>query len=135
MACLGSPTRTRGGVTVEGQTQNVPLQRIGVLELVDQHNLELFAHPTTRDGNRIRIRQYTVQQRQQIVEVANSFGPLTSFDLEASSSREEDALTGCGLLLAVGFENCLTIADGASGDGQRVLRGETVETSPSGCSG
>ena len=58
MACFGSPTSTTvaGSATVEeGRAEDVPLDGVGVLELVDEHHPEALAQAAD-DGRAVGSR-------------------------------------------------------------------------------
>ncbi len=79
-------------MTVKCQPQDIPLQRIGVLEFVDQGNPVAIADATTGAWPMFRIGEHIVQQHQQIVEIAQSGEAFAPLGFRAHRSGERDPL-------------------------------------------
>ncbi len=113
------------GVAVEGGAQDLPLHRVGVLELVDQHDGEALPQPRARRRPAHRVAQHRAEQREQVVEVAHGGGALAPVQLGLGRPRQPDALAGRGGRVGVGrLEPRGPVPDGGPRDLARVLRGD-----------
>ncbi len=112
----------QGPVTVEGQPQDVPLQRVGVLELVDQGHPVAVADPLPGAFAVLGIGEHGVQQDQQVVEVAQPCQPGAAFGLGAHRRAEGHPRTAGPVV--VGREGGVAVVHGGQGQGVRVAQGE-----------
>jgi len=104
-------------VAVEGQAQHLPLHRVGVLELVDQHHREPGLQAPARGGSAQGVGQDVAQQDQQVVEVTDPDRPLAPLELLAGGDGDPEALTGSGGAVGVrGLEPGRPVADGGAHD-------------------
>ena len=105
-----SDQHERGGA-VEGETQDVPLHRVGVLELVDEHHPVAAAQPRLgcRTGRGVRERH--LESGQQVVVPQDAAHPLAPIDLVAHGPREPEPDGGQAFVGTVRFGNqsCLTV--------------------------
>ena len=77
---------------VESQSQDVPLQGIGVLEFVDQRHSVPLPDPGAGAWPVVRVGQHIVQQHEQIVEITQSRTAFAAFGFGAHGAREGDTL-------------------------------------------
>ena len=73
MACFGSPISTSVAWPVEGAPQDVPLHRVGVLELVDQHHPVAVAQPLAAAAA-LRVGQRVGEPGQHVVVAVAAAG-------------------------------------------------------------
>ena len=103
MACLGSPMRTRVAsepvlVGPEGPAHDLPLDGVGVLELVDQGHPVALPQAPAGGGARLAVGQGVAQAGEQVV-VGEEGGPaFAGVDLGPDPLRQADpeALVGVG---------------------------------------
>jgi len=85
------------GRAVERRPQDLPLHRVGVLELVDQHHPVALADPRPRRVPARRMDQRVAQPGEQVVVVEQPAGPLAGVHLAAYGARQPVALVGGGI--------------------------------------
>ena len=85
MACFGSPISTRGTCPAK-RAQDRPLQRVRVLELVDEHHPVAGAH--RRPAPRPCVGQGVREPGEQVVVAVQAPLPLASIDLGADGDGE-----------------------------------------------
>ena len=111
------------GVAGERAVEHLPLHRVGVLELVDQHDLPALPHPL-----RPRRRRGPAARRQlaeQVVVGQDPEPPLAPVELRADRAREADpAADRCGAVLVGRLEPGLRVVDRVARDGQRLAVAE-----------
>ena len=97
---------------VEGLPQDLPLLGVGVLEFVDQHDAEPVAHPAARSLAVLGVEQNAVQQRQLVVEVAQSHAPFAGSSTSRRTSRAKATRSPArGALCTLGGQVGLRIED------------------------
>jgi hypothetical protein len=114
----------QGAVAVERALQDLPLNRVGVLELVDQHDPVAAAHPCAGVLAGLGVGQGVAQVHEEVVVVHDAHGPLAQRDGLARTRGEavaHDRLRVGGLVGPGGLEACRRVADRLVGD----LRGGT----------
>ncbi len=103
---------------VEREPQHLPLHRVGVLELVDQHGAVAAAQACGGSGSGDRIGQRVAQPREQVLEADDAPGALATVDLGTHRVGEPHpncrrALIGC---VEFGHEDGLTVGNSGAGE-------------------
>ena len=102
----------------EGQPQDVPLHRVGVLELVDEYDGVTVADPLPSRLAVPLVLQGVAELVQQVVVVEELAVALAPLDLEPGGAGEADAVAGLARGVGVGRdEQRLPVVDGVAGDG------------------
>ena len=96
--------------SVKCPSENLPLQRIRVLELVHENHPEACADTGACGIAASRIDEHSVQQCQQIVEVSDAPRLLSCAHLGARFRGENDPVSSLGVLVGFGDESRLPIA-------------------------
>ena len=112
-----------GGEAGEGPVEHSPLNGVGVLELVDEHDLPALAHPGAGWGV-VRL-QCVGELAEQVVVGQDSQPPLALLHLGADGPSEGDSTPGrCRRVLGRRLQSRLRVADGLAGDGHRLTARE-----------
>ena len=121
---LGVADQHHRGVAAEGPVEHLPLHRVGVLELVDQHDLPPLPHPLGRRRRR-RAGQRVGELAEQVVVGEHAEPSLAAVHLRAHGVRERHPAAGrARAVLGLGLEVRLRVVDDATGDLQRLVVGE-----------
>ncbi len=122
---LGVADEHHGPLAVEGALEDLPLHRVGVLELVDHHHGVPAADPGPRRRPGRRVDQRVAQVHQQVVVVHQPAAALAELDLGAGRVGEPAPHVGLGARLGVPrLEACEPVADGVPAE---LDRGRQVE--------
>jgi hypothetical protein len=106
------------GVTGEGAVEDVPLDRVGVLELIDQHDAPALAHPVA--GRRVVVAEGGGEAAEQVVVREDAEPLLATLELEPHVLGEPDPVRLDGTGLGVDrSEMGLRVTDGLPPDGER----------------
>ncbi len=81
----------RPGLAGERAPHDLPLDRVGVLELVHQHHAEALAQPLAGPAAARRVGERVAQPADQVVVGHQGAGPLAPLDLVAHGDREPPA--------------------------------------------
>ena len=122
MACFGSPMSTSVVAPGERPAQDLPLHRVGVLELVDEHHRSTAPAGGRRPaGPRSGSLQHAREQPEQVVVVAHARPALAPLELVDRGPGQPHALPGGGGRVGVrGLEPGLPVADRRARDHARV---------------
>ncbi len=120
---LGVADQHHRGVAGEGPVEHVPLHRVGVLELVDEHDLPARPHPL--GGGAVRLVEGVGELGEQVVVGEDPESALAPVELLADRAREADLAPRDRRAVLVGrLEPGLGVADRRPGDRHRLLMGE-----------
>ena len=106
----------------EGAVEDRPLDRVGVLELVDEHDLPAAAHPVA--GGAVGVLERGRELAEQVVVGEDAEPPLAACDLVSDGAREPHPPGGHARRLVGGLEPRLRVAHRAARDGERLAVGE-----------
>ncbi len=107
---------------MEGRLQDLPLHRVGVLELVDQHHREAVPQPRARGRPVRRVAEHVAQQGEQVVVVAQPLRPLARVELDHAGAGQAHELVGQAARLGVGrFQPRVPVTVGGRDDLVRPL--------------
>ena len=105
-------------MSAEGQVEHLPLHRVGVLELVDEHDLPPAAHAI--GGGRPLAPERVAQLAEQVVVGEDAEPSLAAVHLRAHGAGERDPPPGHRrAVLSRGLQPGLRVVDDPAGDGQR----------------
>ena len=90
----------QGGAAGEGAVDDLPLDRVGVLELVDHHNRPAGVHP--EPGRGVGLVERVGQPGQQIVVAEDAAPPLARLQLPDHVADEPKAHGGPGIRIGLG---------------------------------
>ncbi len=120
---LGVADQHHPGVTAEGTVEHLPLHRVGVLELVDQHHLPPLPHP--RPGGGVLLLERLGELAEQVVVGQDPEPPLAPFELGPDGLGEgHPTPVGRAGLGAGRLEPGLRVADRGARDRERLGVGE-----------
>ena len=124
---LGVADQHHRRVPGEGPVEHLPLHRVGVLELVDQHDAPPLPHPL--GGGTVGVGEGVGELGEQVVVGQDPEPALAPVELVADGAGEADPATdGRRPVLVGGLERGLRVTDRGAGDGERlgVAEGRTV---------
>ena len=107
------------GLLVERRPQDVPLDGVGVLELVDQHHREPRPQPRAGGGAELRMAQRAVQAQQHVVEREQPAPALAPLDLGAHGLGEPRPRARRVGGVAPGLDARAGVVDHGLADGER----------------
>ena len=113
---LGVADQHHRRVPGERPVEHLPLHRVGVLELVDQHDLPALPHP--RAGRGVRVVERVGELAEQVVVAEHAEPPLAPVHLGAHRAGEARPARAAGvgrLGGACGLERGLRVADRGRG--------------------
>ncbi len=111
------------GVAGERAVEHLPLDRVGVLELVDEHDLPPAAHPLA--GGAVGLLEGVGELAEEVVVGQDPEPALAALDLLADLQREADPPSDRrGAVLVGGLEPGLRVVDGVARDRHRLVVGE-----------
>ena len=106
-------------VAGEGAVEDLPLHRVGVLELVDEHHPPALPHPAA--GRRRLVGQRVGELAQQVVVAEDAEPSLAPVELGPHRSRERHPPPGGGVPgRRRGLQPGLRVTGGGRGDGARL---------------
>jgi hypothetical protein len=110
------------GVPGEGTVEHLPLHRVGVLELVDEHDRPPVAHAGT--GRRRRVLERVGELAEEVVVREDAEPTLAPLHLLAHGRSERDPTLHRVRAGTLGLQRRLRVADGGARDRERVGPGE-----------
>lgn len=131
---LGVTDEHEGAVPAEGPVEDLPLHRVGVLELVDEHHPPALAHPLA--GRRVLVLEGGGEVGEQVVVAEHPEPPLAAVELLAHQSGEAQApgvggapLEGAGVELGMRIfgDGPGDLAGALAGEGRRAPGGEAAD--------
>ena len=120
---LGVADQHHRGVPAERPVEHLPLHRVGVLELVDQHDPPPLPHPV--GCRRLLLLERVRELAEEVVVGQHAEASLAAVHLLAHRAREADPSAGRrGAVLRLRLEVGLGVVDDAAGDRERDVVGE-----------